>query len=306
MSRNKAFSVINILGLALGLTSSLFIFLWVKDEYNMDKFNIHSSQLYDIYERIFTGGKIQTLRFTPGVMAAEMKRVFPQIQYASGFTDGTLFGAQNTFRAGDKVIKENGGAADSDFFKMFNYPLLEGNAASALNEPGDIAISQSMADQLFGNPVNAINKLIQMNDQTGFRVSAVFKLPENSSDKFNYLINWYAFLNDQSNMKSWNNTGVSTYIMLKDGADPAIFQKEITGFLKKYAEFSGDYHVELGLQHFDKMYLYSHFSSAGYPDGGRIEYVRLFSIIAILILLIACINFMNLTTARSSKRAKEV
>lgn len=302
---NKAFSIINIMGLTLGLMCSLFIWLWVRNERNMDHFNAHTSQLYNVYERVFTGGKIDAQRWTPGIMAEEMKRVFPQVQYACGFTTEKWW-SDNTFQSGNKILNVDGGFAGKDFFLMFRYPLIEGSATDALNDPSDIVISRKMADNFFGSPQNAINKTIRMNNKTSLRVSAVYEIPDNTSQKFDYLINWYVFLEQHPNMKSWDNTGVNTYIMLKPGANPEKFRKEIPHFLNKYAQFNGDYHAELGLQRFDNMYLYSHFNSEGYPDGGRIEYVRLFSLVAIFILIIACINFMNLTTARSSKRAKEI
>lgn len=305
LKRNKAFSIINIMGLALGLMCSLFIWLWVKDERNMDKFNAHSSQIYDIYERQFSGGKIQTQTYTPGVLADEMKRVLPQVQYASGFAQG--FGwSTNTFRAENKIINENGAFAGADFFKIFNYKLIEADAASALSTPADIAVSRRMATNFFGSPQNAIGKTIRFNNEKDFRISAVFEAPQNASARFDYLINWYSFLEMHDNMKSWDNTGVATYVMLKPGTDAAKFQQKITHFLNKYSQFSGDYSVDLAMQPFDEMYLYSNFNSQGYPEGGRITYVRIFSLVAIFILLIACINFMNLTTARSIKRAKEI
>lgn len=303
LKRNKVFSVINIMGLSLGLACSLFIFLWVKDERNMDKFNAHSAQIYNIYEHQFSGGKLQVQPNTPGIMADEMKRVLPDVQYASGFTN---FDGQNTFQVGDKIIKEDGGYAGEDFFKIFSYRLLGGNPNTALHAPADIAVSRKMAEDFFGSPAKAIGQVIRFNNRTDFKVSAVFDVPANASTKFDYLINWYNLLQTYPWLKSWNNTGVITYVMLKPDANPQKFQQQTSHFLNKYAEFGGDYRVELGIQRFDEMYLYSTFNSKGYPDGGRIEYLRLFSIVALFILLIACINFMNLTTARSIKRAKEI
>ncbi len=304
LRKNKMFSLINILGLALGMACSLLILLWVNDERNTDKFNKNTEQLYSVYERQYYDNKIDAFHSTPGVMADEMKKVLPEVQYASGFAWEDL----STFQVGDKILKETGNHGGADFFKMFSYTLLEGNAANALNSPVDIAISRKMANDFFGRPQVAIGKTIRYANQKDFTVTAVFEnLPKNTSEKFDYIINWQSFQNEQPWTKDWGNNGPRTFIMLRAGTNPIAFEKKIVRFLDKYnKEQDKSFRIELGIQRFDDMYLHSRFSSTGKLEGGRIEYVRLFSLVAIFILLIACINFMNLTTARSVKRAKEI
>jgi ABC-type antimicrobial peptide transport system permease subunit len=306
LRRNKVFSFINISGLALGMACSLLILLWVKSEYNVDSFNKNSSQLYSVYERQFYNDKVDVFHSTPGLMADEMKREFPEVEYASGF--GWI--NQNSFTLGDKVIEEEGGWAGEDYFKMFNYPLLEGAAQTALNSPSAIAVSKKMAESFFGSGENAINKTIRFNDKRDFKITAVFEnTGVNASQKFDYLINWYAYLDDNQWLKDWNiniNDGPKTFVALRAGTDANGFTARVRDFLHSYyKEQRSGFHIELGIQRFDEMYLHSHFKN-GQVDGGRIEYVKLFSIIALFILVIACVNFMNLTTARFMKRAKEI
>lgn len=302
--KNKTFSFINITGLALGMACSMLILLWVNDERSMDKFNKDTDRLYSVYERQYYDNKIDAFHATPGVLADEMKRVLPDVQYASSFA----WQEENTFQVGDKIIKEKGNHAGADYFKMFSYPLLTGNAATALNTPATIAISRKMANDFFGSPQNAMGKMIRYDNRKDFTVSAVFEdIGENMSAKFDFLINWHAFLEDNDWAKQWGNNGPQTLIMLKNGTNAAAFENHIKLFLDKYNKEQGKgFRIELGMQRYDDIYLHSNFGPDGKLDGGRIEYVKLFSLVAIFILVIACINFMNLTTARSVKRGKEI
>jgi putative ABC transport system permease protein len=306
LGRNKVFSVINISGLALGMACSLLISLWVQSEYKIDSFNKSSSRLYSIYERQYYNDKVDVYHSTPGLLADEIKRVFPEIEHASGF--GWI--NENSFSLGDKVIEEQGGWAGDDYFKMFNYPLLQGDAQTALNTPSAIAVSRKMAESFFGSPENAINKTIRFNDKRDFKITAVFENSHvNASQNFDYLINWYAYLDNNQWLKDWSiniNDGPKTFVALRPGANTNGVKARLSNFLNSYyKEQRSGFHIELGMQRFDEMYLYSHFKN-GQIEGGRIEYVKLFGIIALFILVIACVNFMNLTTARFMKRAKEI
>jgi putative ABC transport system permease protein len=302
--RNKSFSFINIGGLSLGITCSLLIFLWVNDELNIDRFN-SNKDLYNVYERMITEGKIDAGPWSPGVLAAELKQQFPEIQYATGVWS---YGSEVMFNRDDKKIFMKGIAADSDFFKMFNYKLLKGDPESALSDATAVAISRRMAEAFFGTSEAAYGNTIQVDNSIDLKITAVFEnVPDNASQQFEFVINWTELLNTVGWLKSWIYRGPFTYIQLYPGSDPGATEAKIKDFLNPFlkANTGEGYKTELGLQSYGDMYLYSSFTD-GVPQGGRIEYVRMFGLIAVFILIIACINFMNLSTARSVKRAKEV
>ncbi|QDK83685.1 FtsX-like permease family protein [Spirosoma sp. KCTC 42546] len=307
LTRNKAFSIINVAGLALGMACSLLILLWVQDERHVDSFHANGQHLYQVYERQYFDGKVYASYFTQGVLADELKRSIPDVQYASSLE----WPVSTTFEAGSKINKLSGTFAGADFFRMFSYPFLRGTPETALSQPAGIAISRKMAEQFFGSPDKAIGKSIRYENKEDLQITAVFEnLPVNSSVQFDFLRPWTDFIKENDWAKTWGSTDPVTYVQLRpDGAgrpaDALRVEAKIKDFIYKYVPKNKGFLVELGLQPYSEKYLHSNFKN-GQLDGGRIDYVRLFSIVAVFILLIACINFMNLATARSAKRAKEV
>jgi hypothetical protein len=301
---SRAFSFINIFGLALGMACSLLIILWVTDELSMDNYHANRSRLYMMYEREQIDGKTVAGYWTPGLLSQELKRKVPGIQYASGIMEDD----QTNFQVGDKKIKEDGIDADSDYFKMFSFKLLEGSAATALNGPSSIAISDKMASALFGSARAAFGKAIRCENKRDFTVTAVFAgVPDNSTFKFEFVLNWAANLDANPWLRDWSNNSPQTAIMLRPGTDPRQLEAGLHNFLDAYhKDFNSGFRLDLAMQPYGDIYLHGKFDEKGQPSGGRIEYVRLFSIVAIFILFIACINFMNLTTARSGRRAREI
>ena len=301
--KNKAHTFINIAGLSVGLACSLLILLWVQNELNIDAYHVNGDRLYKVYEREYYDHKIDGNYDTPALLGEELKKVLPEVEHAINMGDGN---DNHTFRVNNKILKLSGTFAGADVFKMFSYPLIKGSVNDALNSPLSIAISQKMAAMFFASPGDAMGKTIRFENKKDFVVTAVFKdLPESSSRRFEYLINWDAYLAEYPGSKHWDNSGPLTFVQLRKDADFSSVNRKMTHLLETYSKRSKSYRVEHALQKFNEVYLHSNFVN-GKITGGRIEYVRLFSIIAVFVLLIACINFMNLTTTQSVKRAREI
>ncbi|MDB5242510.1 MAG: hypothetical protein JWP57_3135 [Spirosoma sp.] len=301
--RNKTFTTINLLGLGLGMASSLLIGLWIQDELSVGTTYPNATHLYRVMEHEIADGRIVTDEDTPGILADELKRQFPEVVYAAG-----LSGQQeHVLTVGDKGIRQSGQYAGADWFTMYGIPLLAGTPATALNAPNKVAISAKLAKTYFGDPQSALGKSIRIDNATDYHVTAVFdNLPISVPDKYDFLLNWNDYLAHQPWLNVWENGGPRTRLQLRPDADVAQFNAKLKTFLKgRNKDIGPNFTIQLFLQPETEAYLYAHFKE-GQRDGGRIEYVRLFTIVALFLLLIAGINFMNLATARSVKRAREV
>lgn len=297
--RFKSSFFINLFGLSTGLACTMFIYLWVTDEMSMDKFHAQDDRLFQVMEHQQYADNIMTTNSTPGVLAKALKEEIPEIKYAATTTWISKF----TLSHKDKNIKGDGYYVGEDFFQLFSYELIDGQAEQVLLDKQSMVISDDLAIRLFGTTNNAVGQSIKLDHNETFLVSGIYKKPpSNSSFIFDFVIPFDKFIDENPWVTNWGNNGPKTYVILQDEASADAVSEKIAGFIKTKEE---DSHVTLFLRKFSESYLYGRYEN-GVQAGGRIEYVRLFSIIAIFILLIACINFMNLSTARASRRAKEV
>jgi putative ABC transport system permease protein len=298
--RSKLFSAVNILGLTFGMGSALLIFLWVNDELGVNQFHSKIDRLYRVMEnQTYSGGKTFTFEATPGPMAPFIKEKYPEIELASRWT----WPVNPLLQYGEKSFKDNGRWVDPDFLLMFDFPFITGDKTNALNERNSIVLTEWFAKKMFGDE-DPMGKLIVMDTKDSYQVSGVIKnVPKNSSLSFDFLIPFPTYFEQNKEwIDSWGNNNIRTFILLKEGTNAADFQAKLTDEVKAHNDQTN---VKLFIQPFGEAYLYGEFTE-GKLTGGRIEYVRIFFIVAVFVLVIACINFMNLSTAQASKRAKEV
>jgi putative ABC transport system permease protein len=304
LKKNKVYSFLNIAGLAVGTVCAALIFLWVEDELTFNHNFKNRDQLYHVMQNEKSDAGINTNGSTPGPLAAALKADVPGI-----VNSGRLSWPMDELVVlDDKLIKENGLYADPSVLEMYDLPFLFGNKATALDHPNDVVISETMSAKFFGK-ANPVGRTLKMNAKGAYSVDGLYTvtgvfrdLPANCTYHFQWLSPYTTWEDANTWLKPWNNNLTETIVQLSPGADPASVNK----ILKNYLSTKVDKAVnQCFLFRMNDWHLRSNFVN-GVQDGGAIKYVKLFSMIAIVILLIACINFMNLSTARSEQRTKEV
>jgi putative ABC transport system permease protein len=303
LRKNKLYSAINILGLTVGLAACLLIGVYIHHELSYDKFNINAGRIVRATMEFGKAGTVNSVATTGTKVGPQLQRTFPSIEAFA-----RTFISHNVVKAGDKMFDEPRILyADDPFFKMFSFHLIEGDAATALDAPDKIVITQSMAKKYFGSE-HAINKILTSGGKD-LRVSAICEdVPESSQIKFDFATQ---FLNLGNGVKdeTWWTANWITYFLLHDQKDITQLQQQVNSYMnsaevKKDAGLDGGSYLTYKLEPLTSVHLHS--SLPGFEPNGSITYIYMFAVIALLILVIACANYTNLATAQSVSRSGEI
>lgn len=299
---HKSTFAINLLSLTIGLVCTIFIFMWINDELQVDKFHKKDAQLFQVMKHSKYSEGISTKVHTPGPLAEAMKNTIPEVEEAATI----VYWFDNLDLAvGETSLTQRGYYAGKDFFQLFSFDLAGANEADVLSAPNNIAISRETAIKLFGSESQALGKMLELNREESFKVAGLFTVPKHSTQQFDFVVSFEKFKQDPrftERMASWESHGPKTIISLQKNTNITAVEQKINTLVNENAEAD---HITFFLKPFSENYLYGRYEE-GKLTGGRIDYVYLFGIIGLFILGIACINFINLTTARASLRAKEI
>lgn len=297
--KSKGFSLINIIGLSIGMASAILILLWIYDEVQYDQFHEKKDRIYEAWNRHTFDGKPACWNTTPKVLAKYITNDFPEVER----TARVNWPSNYLLSVGEKSMMVKGNIVDSTFLQVFSFPAFKGDIKTALYDNSSIVITRSLAKKLFDSE-DVLGKTIKVDDKDVFKVAAVLQdLPHNTRFDFEYLLPWSYLRKTGGDDEYWGNNSTRNYVLLKPNVNLNAVQARMAGLRKKYDQSEPD--GQFFLYPISRWRLYSNFEN-GKESGGLIEYLKIFGLIAVFILLIACINFMNLSTARSEKRAKEV
>ncbi len=294
--------IINIIGLSTALTCSILIYLWVSDELHVDKFHKHQNQIFHLMETLDFADEKSVSPHTSGIIVPLLVEEMPEIEQA---TRVAKYPKNASIFVEDKTIKADGYYVGKTFFDIFSFPIIEGNKNTIWTNTNSVLLSESLAKNLFGTTQNAIGKTIDFQKKKKYVVSGIFKdVPTKSSENFDFVLSYEERILAQPNLMEWGSSGTYAYLKMKPETDVAAFNLKIKDFIKQKTNNDQIYRTPFLTKYSDE-YLYGNYKD-GIQAGGRITYVKLFSIIALFILIIACINFMNLSTAKVSRRLKAI
>ncbi|MEZ5104567.1 MAG: FtsX-like permease family protein [Draconibacterium sp.] len=306
LKRNKSSLIINLVGLSSALACVLLIYLWVNDELNVDKFLVKDNPVYQVMMNNATDHGIATNEDTPGLLPKTLREEYPEVEKSVGVFPPAAYTFNGVISQNENKVKANWKFAGKEFFNIFRYELIYSDKIKVLNDKNAVVISDKLAEILFSSVDKAIGQSVEWDGEMvkgSFTIAGIFKSPPaNSTIQFDVLFNYDLFWEKFPNFLNWYNSGPSTFVVLKEHTNVASFDNKIAGLIKSK---NSESRLTLFTRPYADRYLHATYEN-GVQSGGRIEYVRLFSLIALFIVVIACINFMNLSTARASRRLKEI
>ena len=302
--RNKPSFLINLIGLSTGLACVLLIFLWINDELSVDKFHEKDTQLYQVFQNYKFPHGIKTTETTSLLLANALVEAYPEIETTLTISNEEER-PKGILSLNDKDVLVEGIYAAKNYFEVFSIPLVIGNKTEIIKDKNSIALSKGLALKLFKS-TDVIGEVVAWNNQewaANLEVTGVFENPPtNSTQQFDFILSMQHLWQNE-HAATWNGDYVETFLVLREGTNISSFNQQITAFLKTQFEYADN--TSLFVQQFSERYLNGNYEN-GQMVGGRIAYVKLFSLIALFILLIACINFMHLSTAQASTKMKEI
>jgi ABC-type antimicrobial peptide transport system permease subunit len=298
IQHSKGYAFINIAGLGIGMAASILILIWVQFELSVDRFHENSDRIFAVWRNTEMQGEIFSGDYTPAPYAPALKDQFPEVEEAIRITEWD----PQLLTVGENSFYEESTFTEPGFFKIFNFEAIEGDPVAALEEPESIVLTESVARKLFGEE-SALGKTVTVEKQLDLEVKAVIKdLPENTNFPFTTFLSFKKLVQMEWADDFWGNNSYRTFVMLTEGTSVTDFNEKYKGFTAKNTEYD---EISDFLFPIDDLHLYSKFEN-GKSVGGKIELIQMFGIVSILVLFIAGINFVNLSTAQSDKRSKEV
>lgn len=298
LTNNKGFTFINIVGLAVGMAASMLILIWVQFEMSVDRFHENTDRVYAVWRNATMQGEVFTWDYTPAPYAPAMKEQFPEVEEIARITEWD----QQLLTVDEHSFYEEATFTDPDFFRIFSFEALEGDPVAALTEPGNIVLTAAVAKKLFGES-SALGKVVTVSKEWDLEVKAVIEdLPGNTDFPFTVFLPFKKLEALGWAGENWGNNSYRTFTLLNDKVDISSFNEKFADFTSKNSEIES---VSDFLFPIRDLHLYSKFEN-GKSVGGKIELIRMFGIVSIIVLILAAINFVNLSTAQSDKRSKEV
>ncbi len=302
----KGTFLINLVGLSTGLASTLLIFLWIHHEMSVDRFGVNDDRRYQLLQNSSENGIFGTCECTPGILASALAQEIPEVEYAASVVPASWFSNQGVIKTDQTSLHAAGQFVSKDYFQVFPLTILQGNKTALLPDKHSVVISEELALKLFHTTDNIVGRTFGWSQEqfiATLHITGIFQKPNVPvSTEYDLLLNYEYFFAERPSLQYWGNSDPHTFVLLRSGTDADAFNQKVKYFMQKKDK---EMKSVLFAQRYTDKYLHGRYAN-GIPVGGRIEYIALFATISIFIMVIACINSMNLSTAKAARRLKEV